>query len=265
MPYFDNNGIKINYEIEGEGPDLLMIHGFASSIKGNWRQTNWIETLKKENRLILMDCRGHGESDKPLNPDQYGLHMVNDIIGLLKHLSIEKTNFFGYSMGSRLTLRVLLQQPQLVNSAILGGFVLSLPNKRQREVLKEQGMVTAAALRAENVGNIKNPISKRFRLFAESQGGDLNALAAVMEGFYAQTDNIPATSKEMRKALKKISVPVLTVVGTDDFIPGDKSLIAQLVPNACHFQIQGKDHLTVVPDPKFHMVVKAFLNYINNR
>ena len=84
-----------------------------------------------------------------------------------------------------------------------------------------------------------------------------------MEGFYAQTDNMPVTSKEMRKALKKISVPILTVVGTDDFIPGDKSLIAQLVPNACHFQIQGKDHLTVVPDPKFHMVVKAFLNFVN--
>jgi len=265
MLYFDNNGIKINYEIEGDGPDLLMIHGFASSIKVNWRQTNWIETLKKENRLILMDCRGHGESDKPLIPDQYGPHMVDDIVKLLKHLSIKRANFFGYSMGSRLTLRVLVQQPQLVNSAILGGFVLSLPNEQQREVLKKQGIATAAALRAENVEDIKNTISKRFRLFAESQGGDLKALAAVMEGFYTQTDNVPATSKEMRKALKKISVPVLTVVGTDDFIPGDKSLIAQLVPNACHFQIQGKDHLTVVPDPKFHMVVKAFLNYVNNR
>ena len=57
----------------------------------------------------------------------------------------------------------------------------------------------------------------------------------------------------------------MTVVGSDDFLPGDKTLFAKLVPKACHFQIQGRDHLTVVPDRKFHMVVKAFLNYVNRK
>ena len=264
MPYFDNNGVKINYEIEGEGPDLVMIHGFASSIERNWRGPNWIDVLKEKNRLILMDCRGHGKSDKPLDPNQYGPKMVDDIVNLLKHLSIEKANFFGYSMGSRLTLNVLLQQPQLVKSAILGGFVLTLPNEEQREAAKERTMTTVAALKAENSEDVKNPLSKGFRRYAESRGGDLKALAAVMEGFYKYNTNLQNTPSEMKERLKNIGVPVMTVVGTDDFIPGDKTLMAKLVPNACHFQIQGKDHLTVVPDPKFHMVVKAFLNYVNN-
>ena len=58
----------------------------------------------------------------------------------------------------------------------------------------------------------------------------------------------------------------MTVVGSsDDLLPGDKTLIAQLVPDACHFQIQGKDHLTVMSDPKFQMVVKAFLDFVNNQ
>lgn len=57
----------------------------------------------------------------------------------------------------------------------------------------------------------------------------------------------------------------MTVMGSDDFLPGDKTLIAKLVPDACHFQIQGKDHGTVVSDPKFHMIVKAFLNYVNRK
>ena len=56
MPYFDNEGVKIYYEFEGTGPDLVMIHGFSSNIDDNWRAPNWIETLKDENRLILMEC-----------------------------------------------------------------------------------------------------------------------------------------------------------------------------------------------------------------
>ncbi|HDZ18924.1 hypothetical protein LCGC14_1444830 [marine sediment metagenome] len=264
MPYFDNKGIKINYEIEGEGPDLLMIHGFASSIEGNWRGPNWIDVLKGENRLILMDCRGHGKSDKPLDPKHYGPKMVDDIVNLLEHLSIEKANFFGYSMGSRLTLNVLLQHPYLVNSAILGGFVMSLPNEEQREAAKKRSLATIAAFKDDNKEKVENPISRGFRQFAESTGGDLKALAAVMEGFYLTSNNQQDSPSEMKKRLKNIEIPLMTVVGTNDFIPGDKTLMAKLVPDACHFQIQGRDHLTVVSDPKFHMVVKAFLNYVNN-
>ena len=66
-----------------------------------------------------------------------------------------------------------------------------------------------------------------------------------------------------KEAVKKIGVPVLTVLGSDDFVGADKTLMAQLIPDACHFQIQGKDHITVVGDPKYHMVVRAFLDYVN--
>ena len=110
MPYFDNNGIKIHYEIMGKGPEVVMIHGFASSLQGNWIEPNWGDALSSNYKLILIDCRGHGESDKPLDPTQYGAHMTDDIIRLLEHLSIEKANFIGYSMGSGLTLNILLQK-----------------------------------------------------------------------------------------------------------------------------------------------------------
>ena len=55
----------------------------------------------------------------------------------------------------------------------------------------------------------------------------------------------------------------MTVIGSGDMIPGDKTLAAQLIPDACHFQIQGKDHLSLLRDSKFHMVVKAFLDHVN--
>ena len=72
-------------------------------------------------------------------------------------------------------------------------------------------------------------------------------------------------TKIIDDSLKNIKVPVMTVVGSNEVLKGDKTLIAQLVPDACHFQIQGKNHLTMVRDPKFHMVGKAFLNYVNRK
>ena len=74
-----------------------------------------------------------------------------------------------------------------------------------------------------------------------------------------------ASPAQIKKVLKGIVVPVMTVVGSSELLHGDKTLFAQLVPGACHFQIQGKDHLTATSDPKFHMVVKAFLDFVNNQ
>ena len=261
MPYLDNEGVKIYYEIEGKGPNLMMIHGFAANIEMNWRVTNWIETLKDENRLILMDCRGHGKSDKPTDPVQYGVNMLLDIIRLLDHLSIDKCNFFGYSMGARLTLYTVINYPNRVNSAILGGFVL-LPPRGKQTSFRYDSVINA--FKADSIKKVKDPLGKEFRRFAESTGADLEALAAVMTAYQQAPEDLYETRANYKKILKTISVPLLTAVGSDDFLPGDKTLFAKLVPNACHFQIQGRDHLTFVLDPKFHAIVKAFLNYVNN-
>jgi pimeloyl-ACP methyl ester carboxylesterase len=267
MPFFNNDGIKIYYEAEGEGPPVVLIHGFAASLEGNWKQANWVEVLKNNYKVILLDCRGHGKSDKPLDPAQYGEHMTDDIIKLLDHLSIEKANFFGYSMGSRLTLDLLLSKQELFISAILGGFVLNFPNDEERSATQKQMRAWIEALKAKNIEDIKNPVALRFRrvisAYKDFELQNLDALAAVLKGGFQLQGNSIQTNAQRKEALKKIKVPVLTVVGSDDFIPGDKTLMAQLVPDACHFQIQGRDHITVVPDPKFHMIVKAFLDYVN--
>ncbi|MFW9942219.1 MAG: alpha/beta fold hydrolase [Candidatus Thorarchaeota archaeon] len=265
MPFFNNDGIKIYYEVEGEGPPVIMIHGFAASLEGNWKQTNWVEVLKNDYKLILLDCRGHGRSDKPLDQDQYGAHMTDDIVKLLDHLSIEKANFFGYSMGARLSFELLLRKQELFISAILGGFVLQFPDDEDGSAAQRRINDMIEALKA-NIDEIKNPVALRIRrvisAYKDFNLQNLDALTAVLKGGLQRQRNSIQTNTQRKESLKKIKVPLLTVVGSDDF-PGDKTLIAQLVPDACHFQIQGRDHINVVPDPKFHMVVKAFLDYVN--
>jgi pimeloyl-ACP methyl ester carboxylesterase len=262
MPYFDNDHVRIYYEIEGKGPDLIMIHGFAANIDVNWRNPNWISTLRDENRLILIDCRGHGNSDKPLNPASYGTNMKDDVIKLMDHLSIAKANFFGYSMGGSIVLSILLSNPERVNSAIIGGYA---PAPMNPELAKQFTEPVIAALKADNKRDIKNPIAQNFRTFAESTGADLNALAAVMEGNFVQRVETLAfdSMTAIKSAFKGVKAPVLSVMGSNDALIQNKTLFAESMPGACHFQIQGRDHLGTVPDPRFHVIVKAFLNYIN--
>ena len=261
MPYLENEGIKIYYEVEGEGPPVIMIHGFSSNLDRNWKETGCVETLKKGYQLILLDCRGHGKSDKPHGDSYYGQNMCDDILKLMEHLSIERANLFGYSMGAFLTFQLLLTNPDVIISAILGGFVLTLNEKERSKDIK-LARETIESLRADDAKQVKKPMARAFRTYAESRNNDLLALASVRAGMLEQQLKTMEPA-QLRETLKNIHVPVMTIVGSTELLLGDKTLFAQLVPDACHFQIQGKDHLTVVLDPKFHMAVKAFLDLVN--
>ena len=267
MPYFDNEGVKIYYEIIGEGPPVIMIHGFAANIQGNWKDSNWVDTLKENYQLILVDCRGHGKSDKPKYATQYGEKINDDIVKLLNHLSIEKANFFGYSMGARIVTDILLENQDLFISAIIGGFPLHYSKKSTKFIGKVMMKKWIKGLKKANLNDVKNKSALRFRkvisTYTDSESQDLEALIYVLEGDIQRPDGIIPTDPKRKEALKKVQVPVLTVFGSEDRLSKDKSVLAQLVPGSCHVQIEGKDHITVVSDPRFHMVVKAFLNYIN--
>jgi len=276
MPYFDNNGVKIYHEIDGNGPDLVMLHGFAANLESRWKRSGLVDALKAENRLIMMDCRGHGKSDKPTDPTMYGANMVSDITGLMDYLGIRSANFIGYSMGSRFTLELLLTQPERFRSAILGGFTLRdpmVPGSEEEANEAKQRNIRVEAYLAESPDQVTHPVGKLWRTFAESTGSDPKALAAVTIGWSENRLSTDFLDREtLLEKVKAISVPVMTVVGSEDFIPGDKSRMATIVPNSCHFLIQGRGHVptaenpvAAVEDSKFHMVVRAFLNYVNGQ
>lgn len=88
MPYANNQGVRIHYEIEGEGPHLVLIHGFTGSLD-DWREFGYTETLKRNHQVILVDTRGHGASDKPHNPGAYETELlVGDVLAVLDQLKL---------------------------------------------------------------------------------------------------------------------------------------------------------------------------------
>jgi pimeloyl-ACP methyl ester carboxylesterase len=243
MPTFDSAAVPIHYEVFGEGQPIVLVHGFASSLQGNWVRPGWIETLTPLRQVIALDCRGHGESGKPHDPAAYGNLMGDDVIRLMDHLGIEKAELFGYSMGGAISLGLMARYPERFSRVVLGGVGARGPQRGPDSPV-------ARALLTDDPSSIEDPVAKGFRAFAERTGNDLNALGAVNQGDRRRAD--PET-------LGKITVPVLIVVGEKDAIAGSSEPLARAIPNARLITIPDKDHLTVVGDQRFKDAVVAFL------
>src|SRR5256885_7535420 len=122
---FDSDGIRLHYEVNGpeNGTPIVAVHGFASDYRLNWVGTRWQETLTNAGfRVIGLDCRGHGHSDKPHEEAAYAVdNMAGDVVRLLDHLDVPTASYLGYSMGGRIGLEVVLDFPDRVQRAVLGG------------------------------------------------------------------------------------------------------------------------------------------------
>ena len=246
MPTFDSDGLTIHYESFGDGKPIMLVHGFASSLEGNWVRTGWIEALTPIRRVVALDCRGHGESDKPYDPEAYaGDAMSNDVIRLMDHLEIENADLFGYSMGGGISLRLLSNHPKRFTSGVLGG----VGNVFARSRSGRPGV--SDAMLAKDASKISNPSAKGFRVFAEANKSDLKALSA-----YQQARRTPLGGA----TLDQISVPVLIVNGEADALVGSPDELAAAIPGARLVMVPDRDHLTVVPDQRFKDAVIGFLN-----
>jgi pimeloyl-ACP methyl ester carboxylesterase len=249
---FDSDGVRLAYDdLRPDGDDgtaapIVLVHGFASSRHGNWRDRGWDETLlEADRRVIALDCRGHGDSEKPRDPAAYETAtMAADVARLLDHLGIERADLLGYSMGGRIGLEALYTYPERFNAGILAG----IGSATLAET--DAGDRIADALLADDPDEITDPVGKRFRTFAETTDNDLEALAAC-----ARTRTPPAEWDQ----LSEVEQPVLIVAGEDDDIAGDPDELAAGFPDGEAVVVSDADHLTTVPDERFADAVVAFL------
>ena len=121
MPYVDNSGVKIHYHVEGDGPPLVIQHGVTNSLE-HWYAYGYVEGLKNDYRLILVDARGHGRSDKPHDPEAYDLKLrVSDILAVMDDLGVEMAHYLGYSMGGRIGCGLVQHALARFHSFVIGG------------------------------------------------------------------------------------------------------------------------------------------------
>ncbi|HHN67632.1 MAG TPA: alpha/beta hydrolase [Thermopetrobacter sp.] len=249
MPYFTHQGLRIHYETFGDvtaGTPVLLLHGFASSARINWVSPSWTEALTAAGfAVIAPDHRGHGQSDKPHDPAAYSLDiMAADALALMDRLNVPAAHVMGYSMGARVATVMALEWPDRVQRLILSGMAGSLLTG----VGKSEEI--AAALEADDPSAISGARGLSFRQFAEKAGNDLKALAAVM-----RAERRAIAPEELRR----LAMPVLVTVGDDDPIAGPLEPLAQAIPHAETFVIEGRNHMNAVGDARHKRVVVEFL------
>ena len=218
--YFVSDGIRIRYTDEGAGPPVLLIHGFIASGDLNWRMPGVVSLLAKDYRVITLDNRGHGKSDKPTDVGDYGVKMVHDALRLLDHLKIARAHVVGYSMGGMITMKLATVAPGRMLSAVVGGmgWIEQGPAAPDRE--PRRGM---------------NP-----------------ALRACARAF--------PTLGITRDELTAIKVPILVVIGSEDGLLRRVDRLHEARPDIPVVHIPGANHLNCLFRPEFRKAIKDFLD-----
>jgi len=242
------NGVRINYIVEGQGAPVVLIHGFASSLHGNWRAPGIIAAIVAAGRqVIAIDCRGHGKSDKPHDPAAYaGTAMADDAVAVMDHLGIERADLAGYSMGGYLAASLLINRSERFASVIIAGM---------GDVLLQGGLPAAQAsslveaMEATDAASIKDARGRAFRAFAQASGNDLAALAAMHKARRATFD----ASK-----FGAVTIPVLVLIGNADN-PGSAKNLAAAIRGANFVEVPG-DHLGAVATPEFRQAIVDWLS-----
>ena len=174
MHKFNSDGVEIAYETAGEGPPILLIHGFASTGRVNWWDTGWVKTLTEAGRqVITFDNRGHGASEKLYESRLYpATEMAEDARRLLDHLGIAQADVMGYSMGARVAAFLTISHPERVRRAVFAG----LASRMITGVGGGGGDRPGAGSPSRD--EVTDPGARSFRIFAEQTRSDLKALAA---------------------------------------------------------------------------------------
>ncbi len=226
MPFAQNGSIRIHYETAGQGPALVLHHGTGGS-GPDWVDLGYVGALQDRHRLILIDARGHGQSDKPHDPNAYDLSVrAADVVAVLDDLNVPRADFLGYSMGGWIGFGLAKHFPERFDAFILGG---AHPYAENTQAIRDRmptDQATYIAIAEQTYGALLTP-ARRARLLAN----DLVALRALT------TDR-----DDIADVLPTMTMPSLIFCGELDPRLAQARQAASEMSNASFLGLPGCDH-----------------------
>lgn len=255
------NSILMNYEIQGKGQNLILIHGAGGNLNMWYHQ---LPVFSKSYRVITYDVRGAGETESP--DTRYSIPLfVEDLYELIKALGIVKTHILGYSMGGRIATEIAIKYPQIVKSLVVSNSILhpSRPTRKSikgwrtmMEILDKKDIKQAAeriAGPAFSPGFVSEKPTEFERYMNVMLQNKPDGLARIMRALVT-----PAAPPD----LSKIKCPALLIMGSNDTAIGvEQGKKAQQEIAGSKLIVLPTGHATPVELPdKFNSAVMEFLS-----
>jgi pimeloyl-ACP methyl ester carboxylesterase len=251
VPSLDRDGVRINFDVAGDGPAVLLTHGFAASSR---MYAANVDALAKDHTVVTWDLRGHGGSDYPADPAAYSTALtVDDMAGLLDAAGALRAVLVGHSLGGYLSLEFNLRYPERVAGLVLIGTGPGFRKDEARAGWNDFAAKYAARLRERGL----DALGASDEL-TPGEHRDAAGLELAARGILAQHD------ARVMDSLPAISVPVLVVIGSEDktFLAGS-SYMADKVPGAQLEQFDGARHAPNVSHADaFNQRLRAFLDAV---
>jgi pimeloyl-ACP methyl ester carboxylesterase len=224
-----SRGFGISYRVEGQGPPLVLLHGW-SRWADNWWESGYVDDLASDYRLIVIDWLGHGESDKPHDPVDYREEpIVADIVAVLDSERVDRALVWGFSMGARHAASLAVLEPSRVAALVCGGGAPLPGVEGRRERILDWAESINSAQKME--GFLRGMGSSEEAIVESMARNDEAALSAAVAG-----------TAEWLPLAEDVLAPSLWYQGSNDkpFTPTDLELAARLgvethlIPDADH-------------------------------
>jgi pimeloyl-ACP methyl ester carboxylesterase len=242
MPYANNQGGRIYYEVEGQGPPLILGHGGGDSLE-MWRRSGYTDELKNNFQLVLFDFPGHGRSERPDEKYKQRTAMSDGVVAVLDALEIDKAHYFGYSAGASAGFALALHHPERFNSFILGGMTPYAWPETMVQAVKISIDLYRMLLESPELYLMRMSQMLGRPLTPEDREHFLNQDAeSRIAGLSSLIDSPVLTDQD----LATISTPCLIYCGDlDPFHPGAR-LAAEHIPGATFLSLPGLNHITAL-------------------
>jgi pimeloyl-ACP methyl ester carboxylesterase len=237
------DGVELAIHTLGQGPPVILLHGFLSSAQANWFAPSIAQAIASAGfQVVAPDLRGHGQSDAPTDPAAWPADvMASDQLALLRFLEFPAYDLVGYSLGARTAVRAMVRG-LAPRRAVLGGMGdTGLTEAGGRAALFEDAIRNGLGAEDKRSGRVV------ARMMAD-EGLKREAMLGALASFQSATE----------AEISAIEAPSLVVCGDDDHDNGSPHRLANLLPNGVLATIPG-DHISAVSTPEFREAVVRFL------
>lgn len=249
MPMLVRDGVELYYEVHGEGPALLLTHGYSASSR-MW--AGQVGVLAKHFKTILWDMRGHGRSACPEDSRAYSEEeTVADMAALLDAASAETAVVGGLSLGGYMSLAFHLAHPERTRALLIIDTGPGYKNGEARDAWNARALKTAESFEMEGLGRL----AKGGAETRNAGHRDARGLALAARGMLAQRD------ARVIESLPHVKVPALVIVGANDapFLKAADYMAAK-IPSAKKAVIPDAGHASNIDRPEiFNSVLLGFL------